>query len=102
MLSDRIDHHVPGASIKGDQILQLGVRRNRGEVCYSADVLQDTACSTMPKKYEVKIRHQRRAVASGGHVSGTEVGNHRYSKPRSDHRTFAELPSAGDLPALEG
>ena len=95
-LGDRVDHHVAGPSVKGQDPIGKSPRGNGGEIGDSADVLRDPSPARVPIQQIVEERNQRRPFASRGHIRRTEIRNHRHSHAGCDHRAFAGLPGGRD------
>src|SRR5579862_7415266 len=94
-----VDDHVARASVEGRDLKERRVSGNRGQVGDSADVLCYAAYALVAIEKVVEKRHERRAFAVRGHVSGTKIGNDRYTQPRSDDSGFPGLPSYRQLAA---
>ena len=73
VLRKRIDDHVSGARVKGDDFARLGAGRNRSEVSDAADVLKHPAAFQIRKEREIQQRNEGRSLAAGHHVRRAKV-----------------------------
>ena len=101
-LGHRIDHHVAGAGIKGNNLVRGGICRNGREIGNAADVLHDSANFRVAIEQVIEKGNQGRAFAASGHVRRTKIADHRSSDPGRDDRALAGLPGRRDLRPRKG
>ncbi len=75
VLYEGIGQDISGAGIKCQHIARGGFGWQRREVCYSADVQDNSAASWMAEEAEVRIWNKRGAFSAGGHIAGAEIGH---------------------------
>ena len=85
---------LPGPVSKAMTAGGRGAGGNGGEIADAADVLQNAAATVVGEENVIEKGHERRALAAGEHVSGTEIGNDGNGESRRRWRGFAELPGA--------
>ncbi len=49
LLRDRINHHISGSGVEGDDVFKFGSRRDCGEIRDASNVLHDTTETAMAK-----------------------------------------------------
>ena len=98
-LAAGIYHHVARAGVECDHLIWCGACGNGSEVADAPDILQDAPAAAVAKQSVIKERNQRRALAAGRHIGGTEIGNHRNAQSRCDDGSFASLPGGAELAA---
>ena len=81
-LAAGIYHHVSRACVECDHLIGCGACGNGSEVADAPDILQDASAAAVAKQSVIKERNQRRTLAAGGHIGGTEIGNHRHGHSR--------------------
>src|ERR1700758_1796729 len=100
-LHNRIDDHIPRASIKGNHLRRWGARGDCRQVGNSADVLHHAAHPQIAIKQVVKKWNQRSAFAANRHVRGAKIGYYGSADSGRNHGAFAGLPSHGYLATKE-
>src|SRR6185437_1906117 len=75
MRGERVDDHVAGASVKSEDVFRLRGGREHGEVGDASDIERDAATTGIAIKKVVDEGNERRALASGGDVGGTKIGD---------------------------
>src|SRR5215471_20829627 len=76
-----IYHHISGTCIEGHYLLQVRVRRQKGQVSDSADVLSNAWPRFVSEQYPVGIRDKRRTLPTNRHVANAKISYR--SDPRS-------------------
>jgi len=102
LLGESIDDHVAGAGVERDDFCLARACGDGGEVADAADVLEDAGAARVREEDVVEKGNEGRALASGGHVGGAEVGDDRKAGGGCDEGGLAELPGAGDAAACVG
>src|ERR1700761_1295458 len=102
LLGERIDDHVGGAGIEGDQLIECSACRNEGEVSDAAEVLQHARAARMREECRIEQGDERRSLSAGHHVGRTKVRDHRRMSGGGYQGGFTQLPSAGDAAAGVG
>ena len=87
----RIDYHVAGAGVERDDLLRLCGRRDHGDVGDAADIECDACSLRVTEEQVIDKRNQRRALAAGGDIARTEIGDHRHAGSLRDDGGFADL-----------
>ncbi len=99
LLGEGVDDHVAGAGVEGDDFVLRGCGGDDSEVADAADVLEDAGAGGMREENGIEEGDERRALTSGGHVCGAEVGDDGEAGGGGDERGLAELPGAGEAAA---
>src|ERR1700733_14621866 len=97
MLHQRVDNHIPGASVEGENIFWFRVGRNYGDVCDAADIQCNAANFRIAIEKVVHKRNERSALATDGDIRRTKIGNRCDSCSRGDNCGFADLKRAGGM-----
>ena len=95
-LYESVDDHVAGAGIEGDDAFKGRTGGDGGEVGDPSDVLKNPPAASVGEIDIVEEGDERRALATGGHVGGAEVGDDGDAGGGGDQSRFAELPGAGE------
>ena len=78
LLGQGIDDHVAGTVVESHYFVGGCSGGDCCEVGDSADVLQDAIALGIGEQDKIEQGNQGRALTSGEHIGGAEVGNHRY------------------------
>src|SRR5712664_413870 len=107
MCDERIDEHVGGASVEGEDLLRLGRGRKDSDVSDASEIEGDAAEFRVAIEKIVRIGNERRALATEGDVSGTKIADRGDAGVRGDDGRLADLqrggggaPQKGDALAL--
>ena len=101
LLGEGVHHHVPGPGIEGENFSDRGIRRNGSQIGDTANIEGDPSHTRITIEQVIEIRNQRRALAAGGHIRGTEIGDHRNAGARRHRGPFSCLPSDCELSSQE-
>src|SRR5579864_7726075 len=72
---ERVDDHVAGTRVEGEDIFRLRGGGKHGEVGDASDIEGDAAAARIAIKKIVDEGNERRALASCGDVGGTKIGD---------------------------
>src|SRR5579872_221113 len=93
---ERVDDHVAGTGVKREHAFRLRGGREHGEVGDASDIESDAAAARIAIKKIVDKRNERRALAAGGDVRGTKIGDSRDACALGDDGRLGELKSGRD------
>ena len=84
-----VDQRIAGAGIAGDRIAAV----DKSDIGDAADIEHGDRMRPIEiaRQRLMKDRHQRRALAAGGHIGGAEIMNHGHVQPPRQRRAVAEL-----------
>jgi hypothetical protein len=90
-VNKRINDHVAGTGIEGNDLVGGASRRNRRDVRDSSDVQCHATGCLIAKEQVVHMRDERRSTSSRRHVARAEIGYNRSTNSFGDHGTVSDL-----------
>ena len=99
---ESVNEHVGGTSVEGEDILRASAGGDDGDVGDAAEIQRDTGEFLIAVEEIVGEGNERRALAAGGHVGWTEVGDGGDASEVRNDRTFTDLEGGRCGLAKEG
>ena len=96
MRGERVDDHVAGAGVEGENIARPRGGGNEAEVGDAADVQRYSTDARMAIEKIVDEGHERRALAAGGHIRGTKIGDGGDASALGNDGRLGDLQGGGD------
>src|SRR6185437_11939068 len=90
--SQRVHHHVAWPGVESNDVIRSGTRPNRRYIRNSADIQRDPAHALITIQSVIEQRDQRRALASGRHISRAKIRHHGHAQQRRNARGLTGLP----------
>src|ERR1700722_14254279 len=99
LFSDGVDDHIAGTGIEGKDLSGVCAGGDHGEICDTANILNDSSDARIAKEQVVEEGNERSSFAARSHVGGTKIGNDRRAGCCRDGGSLARLPGRGDVAA---
>src|SRR6266571_3914686 len=95
MLHERVDEHVGGTGVEGEDLRWLSGGGNHCDICDAAEIEGDAAEFGVAIEKVVDVGNERSTLAAEGHVRGTKVRDGGDAGAGGDDRGFADLQRGG-------
>src|SRR5690242_538361 len=96
MADERVDDHIPGAGIEGDDRLRRGGFGDDGDIGNAANIQDGAAAARVAIEQIIDEGNKRRALAADGHVGWPKITDRCHARDGGDDSGFADLQSGGD------
>ena len=101
VVHERVDDHVAGAGVEGQDRAGRGGFGDDGDVGDAADVQGGAAAAGVAIEQVIAKGDERRALSAGGHVGGAKIADRGDAGERGDDGGLADLQCGGDVCAEE-
>ena len=101
VVHERVDDHIAGAGVEGQDGAGLGGFGDDGDVGDAADVQDGAAAAGVAIEQVIAKGDERRALAADGHVGGAKIAHGGDAGERGDDGGLADLQCGGDVCAEE-